>query len=514
MTTWAGGYVTDIEYTSHFYRETAPLHLNFAIQMQGFRPPSIGEGTTYCELACGQGLGTNILAAANPQVKFWGVDFNPAHIDNARRLAAAAGLQNVAYLDNSFEQMITQPPGDLPQFDYIVLHGIYSWVSEENRRFIVRFIDRHLKPGGVAYVSYNCLPGWSATAPLQRLVREYATRHPDRSDHQVEAAFKFAKQVIDGKAGYFQQNPIVAKRIEKLPMNNKHYLAHEYLNGHWHPLYHLDVAAEMSDARLSYVGSATLVENLDRVSIPAGMIEIVRDSRDTGWTETLRDYARNQQFRRDIFMRGATRVMGPEQTDRLGNTRLALVVPHSTIKYEIPTPLGEIKADQATSKPILDALAEGTRTIRDFATLPSLQGTASGTIVGTVALLVHSGQIHPVQTFGSAKQTAPGRALNKAIVGRLMSGELLTYLAMPAAGTGTRATFPELLLLDSLQDGGPLDPAKIALASWTKMERTGRRLIREGKRVESKDENVALLQKEFTNLTGTLVPVWKAVGML
>ncbi len=178
MATWSAGYVLDIEYTSGFYREIAPGFLNWAILSQGLYAPTLREGAAYCELGCGQGFGTALLAAANPGVKFYGFDFNPAQIANARRLSAQAGLTNITFEDKSFEELATAPDGAYPKFDIIAIHGIYSWISPENRRFIVDILFRHLSAGGAVYVSYNCMPGWAAVAPLQRLMREHANRGP------------------------------------------------------------------------------------------------------------------------------------------------------------------------------------------------------------------------------------------------------------------------------------------------------------------------------------------------
>ncbi len=193
MTVWSDGYVLDIQYTSGFYRELAPGHLEFVALLSGVVPPHRGEGATYCELGCGQGFGLNLLAAANPAMQFWGFDFNPAQITNANRLAREAGLQNVTFRDLSFMEALKLPKDALPSFDFIVLHGIYSWISDENRQAIVSFIEQRLKPGGLVYVSYNCMPGWAQVAPLQRLLREHAMRNPDRSDLQVDAAVAFAE---------------------------------------------------------------------------------------------------------------------------------------------------------------------------------------------------------------------------------------------------------------------------------------------------------------------------------
>lgn len=513
MAAWADGYVRDIEYSSHFYRELSPAHLSFAALGQGVRPPPTGDGATYCELGCGQGLGTIIVAATHPQMRVWGFDFNPAHISNAQRLAAEAGLDNVTFADHSFEQLLALPAGTLPSFDYITLHGIYSWISPENRRFIVQFIDRHLKPGGLVYVSYNCLPGWSASVPLQRLLREHALRGPDRSDRQVEAALGFTKKLIDAKAVYFEQNPSVGKRFERLPTSDKHYLAHEYLNSHWHPLFHLDVAREMEAARLTYVASATLVENIDRVSLPPTMVGLVEEVQDAAWREMLRDYARNQQFRRDIYVRGASRMTPGEQSARLGAVQLGLMVARDTVKLSIETPLGTIKADESMCLPILDALAQRPHTIAELAALPALKGKKGGAALLALNLLIHSGCCHPVQG-GGAEAWAAGRSLNKAISGRLPLGDLVGYVAVPAAGTGIKATFVELVLLYGLVSGVPQDPRKLAEFAWSVMERSGRRLVKNKKRVEAKQENLDLLGSELPPLIAKAVPVWKSLGIL
>ncbi len=132
MAAWADGYFTDIQYTGHFYPELAPGYMAFGCLRQGVRPPHLGDGATYLELGCGQGFGLNLLAAANPGMAFWGVDFHPGQIDNALRQASAAGLSNITFEDFSFEQMLALPPGALPRFDVISLHGIYSWVSPES----------------------------------------------------------------------------------------------------------------------------------------------------------------------------------------------------------------------------------------------------------------------------------------------------------------------------------------------------------------------------------------------
>jgi SAM-dependent methyltransferase len=145
-----------------------------------------------------------MVAAANPQMSFVGVDFNPIHIVAARALSEAARLSNIRFAEASFDELLEPRFADLGEFDIIALHGIYSWVAPSIRRAIVKFADARLKTGGVLYVSYNAAPGWMPRAPLQRLIFEYAKRHPTVPRTTTADALRFAKTIKDAGALYFQ----------------------------------------------------------------------------------------------------------------------------------------------------------------------------------------------------------------------------------------------------------------------------------------------------------------------
>jgi len=123
MADWSDGYITSISYTSGFYEGLSPHSQSFALLYRGFAPPDMSQGFNYCELGCGHGFTTSLLAAANPNGAFWGIDFNPAHIASAEQLKRAAGVQNVTFLEQSFAEARN---ADLPQFDFISLHGVWS----------------------------------------------------------------------------------------------------------------------------------------------------------------------------------------------------------------------------------------------------------------------------------------------------------------------------------------------------------------------------------------------------
>jgi SAM-dependent methyltransferase len=117
----------------------------------------------------------------------------PGHIVTANELGEAAQLPNVQHLEKSFAQLAAGEV-DLPPLDFITMHGVYSWITPENRRHIVDFMARYLKPGGIVYVSYNAMPGWSAATPLQRLVLEHARAVPQRLQSHRRGRHLFQRQ--------------------------------------------------------------------------------------------------------------------------------------------------------------------------------------------------------------------------------------------------------------------------------------------------------------------------------
>ena len=190
---WADGYVVDVGYVHGFYGELAPSSLAFAALLGRIAPPALDAPFTYYELGCGQGETSAVLAAANPQGRFTGVDFNPTHIHHARALARDAGIDNLEFLEKSFAELVAL---DLPDADVVALHGVWSWVSAENRAHIVEFIRRRLKPGGLALVSYNALPGMSQVAPLQRLLADHAGAGAGEVVARVGQAVDFARRAV------------------------------------------------------------------------------------------------------------------------------------------------------------------------------------------------------------------------------------------------------------------------------------------------------------------------------
>ena len=309
MTDWTAGYVADVEYTHGYYTELNPARVEFALLNAGLMS---GEIKTACELGFGQGLSTNLHAAAS-DVEWHGTDFNPVQAFAAQQLSSAAGIKTHLY-DQAFEEYANRR--DLPDFDFIALHGIWSWISNDNRKVIVDFINRKLKVGGVVYISYNTLPGWSAFAPMRHLM----TRHSEVLGQKgagtlgrVTEAVAFAQKMLSVDSIYRRVNPQLEEKVKELENKPREYLAHEYFNKDWQPMYFSDVADSLAEGKLTYATSASYLEHVPAVNYTPEAIKILDNIPDRQFKEGVADFLVNRQFRKDYWIKGGQQLGSTER---------------------------------------------------------------------------------------------------------------------------------------------------------------------------------------------------------
>jgi len=493
---WNEGYVIDVDYTRGFYQELAPRALAFTALALGVEPPEVNRPYTYFEIGCGHGFTSNLLAAANPQGSFFANDFNPTHIRNARALAADAGLTNVTFLENSFEEL---EKADLPQFDFITLHGVYSWVSEGARRAIVDFIRRKLNPGGLVYISYNSMPGWASMGPVQRLLSEYAAMVPGPTDRKFRQAVEFAQKLNDKGARFFAANPSAAARLEDLKKRPVKYLLHEYMNAHWYIPYHADVVREMSEAKLTFVGSWELFQQFDEFCVTEDLRTVLEEVADPVRRETFRDLAVNKQFRKDVFVRGATHLTPQDHQDRLREMCFALVDPVRAAGLEVSVPLGKLSLDAKIYNPLLQELTKGPRRVADLLSVPEIAAIQPSHLQQALVILVAAGYVKPAcheNDLDRARSSA--KRFNRPLLDRTVRGEGMNFLASPVIGSGIPLSGIEGMFLVAMREGED-DPAK---AVWTWLSRQGRRLVKDGKQPETDEEsleNTRVFAEEFVH---------------
>ena len=304
MSDWTEGYVADIDYTYGYYEELNPQRLLVPFLNVGLRPPEIASA---CELGYGQGVSVNLHAAAS-SARWYGTDFNPAHAGFARSLASVAG-SGAELSDQSFAEFCAR--ADLPDFDFIGLHGIYSWVSAENQAVIVDFRAPEAQARGRVYLGYNAQPGYAATAPLQHLFARHAEVMgvPGRGVlTRIDGALEFADRLLAVTPLFAVANPPVAERLRQIKEQNRQYLAHEYLNRYWQPLWFAELAERLASAKMSFACSAIYLDHINSLNLTAEQHRLLGEITDPVFRQSMRDYIVNQQFRRDYWVKGPRRV--------------------------------------------------------------------------------------------------------------------------------------------------------------------------------------------------------------
>lgn len=515
MSNWTAGYKSDIEYTGGFYREQSPSQINFACVINDIEPIPLDAPFTYCELGFGRGLTVNLLAAAHPQGRFYACDFNPAHVAGARRIAEDAGLSNLTLLEASFGEMADGQVADLPKFDFITLHGIYTWVAPEIQRDIVRFIAAYLKPGGVVYSSYNAMPGWTAALPLQRLLVELADIKPNRSDLQVRQGAEFIQKLGEVQAAYITANPGAANRIEMLKTGNPHYLVHEYMHRAWKPLYFADVARDFAAAKLEFVGSADPSQNFANIYLKPEQIALLNELPDSVVRETMKDYILNTGFRKDVFVRGAKRMTPHRQMEWLRRMAVALTVPSKQVSLKIKLSFGELNLNENTYAPIVEALAQKPMTFQEIAAMPTLAGQSTSVILQFVSFLVAANQA-AVFFHTQPKPNPVALAFNRAVAKQASyNSDEFQFLVAPLVAGGIQTNFVDRLVYSLL--AGQKQPPQIehlAGQAWNVMRNVGRSFIKEGAVLKTEEENRGEMLAQTRAIVEEKLPLWKRLGML
>jgi hypothetical protein len=511
MSDWNEGYVTEIGYTYGYYPELNPLRARFALLQSGFFPP---DTHTACELGFGQGLSLN-LHAAGSNVQWWGTDFNPAQALFAQQLATASDAgANLA--DQTFSEFCSRP--DLPDFDYIGLHGIWTWIADEHRTQIVDFVRRKLKIGGVLYISYNVLPGWSHNAPLRHLLAQHSAVMSASGlgiVPRVDAALAFTKQLLETKPAYARTVPGVEDRLKKLASNDRHYLAHEYFNRHWVPMYFAEMTQWLEPAKVSYGCSAIYTDLVPAVNLTVEQQSMLTEIPDPGFRETVRDFMTNVQFRRDYWIKGARRLGSLAQGDLLRKQRLVLTTPREDVSFKITGSRGELNLEKKLYNPILDVLADHEpRTIGNLEMEVLEKDIDFSQLLRVVALLLAKNDIGLVQDDAAITHSKPhADKLNANLLERARGGSDIDFLSSPVTGGGIRVQHLDQLLLLAYRQGDVQRDA-LAQSAWQMLQTLGRKVRKDGKPLGSAEDNLSELRVRAESFLAKRLPVFKSLLLI
>lgn len=511
MNDWTSGYVADINYIYGYYSELNPLRMKLAFANAGFRLPEIN---TACELGFGQGISVN-LHAASSAVSWYGTDFNPAQAGLAQELAQASA-SNANLYDQAFEEFCER--SDLPGFDYIGLHGIWSWISDDNRRVIVDFIRRKLKVGGVLYISYNTFPGWASFAPMRHLLTTHSEVIGAEGHgivNRINEAVVFAEKLLAINPGYARANPQIAERIKHIKGQNRHYLAHEYFNRDWHPMHFATMGEWLSPAKLNFACSVHLLDHINVLNLTNEQQDFLNNIPDAMFRESVRDFIVNQQFRRDYWIKGGRKISSMEQIELTRAIKLIMIVQREDALMEVNGALGKAMLNGAVYEPILDFMADlKIKSIGQIEEALKSRGVALTQIMQAIMILVSTGQIALVQDESAiAKAKKQTDKLNQYLLRKTFSSEEINFLASPVTGGGVAVgRFQQLFILALIKGKRNMDDC-IQFA-WQVIATQGQKIIKDEKLLQSEQENLEELTKLAKTFFEKQLNVLKALQVL
>ena len=238
-------------YESHAFPQSAPGHLAAIAYLFGLAPPEVATARVL-EIGCASGGNLIPFAAEHPQAHVVGIDLSQVQIDEGRRRVQVLGLENLELLQGDIAQMDLATLG---QFDYIVCHGVYSWVPDNVQDAILAAFRTLLVPDGVAYISYNVYPGWKAKEIVRdaMLMRSGGRETPGERVAYARGMITFLEDVAPADSVLAR---VLADYKVIAASSKDYYLLHEELETFNSPCYFLEMLERASDHRLAYLAEA------------------------------------------------------------------------------------------------------------------------------------------------------------------------------------------------------------------------------------------------------------------
>jgi methyltransferase-like protein/ubiquinone/menaquinone biosynthesis C-methylase UbiE len=262
----------------------------------GLQPPPVGQ-CRVLELGCASGGNLIPMAYGLPGGHFVGVDLSHRQLAEGQRVVEALGLTNIELQHRS----ILDIGLDFGRFDYVVCHGVYSWVPAEVQDKILAICVRNLAPNGVAYVSYNTYPGWHLRGMIRDMMCYHAQRfaEPPVRTQQARALLDFLAQAVPGDQSAYSL--LLRGELEFVRGKTDSYLFHEFLEEVNAPLYFYQFAERAAAHGLQYLGEAQLCAMVVSNFAPEVGNTLRLLSPDLIHLEQYMDFVRNRTFRQTLL---------------------------------------------------------------------------------------------------------------------------------------------------------------------------------------------------------------------
>jgi SAM-dependent methyltransferase len=498
-----GDYILDTPYTWEFFSDFSPLNMTYVAMMSGLAPIDVTRPFRFLELGCGNGVSTNTYAASHPYSEFHAVDFNPEHIRNASRLAQEGKLDNVTFHEASFEDFVNTDAGS---FDFVALHGVYSWVGPDVRAHLRDVIESKLRPGGYVYISYNAMPGWAPILPLRQIMLAYTAGMEIPTIEKVRRGLRYLVYLKDNNAACFANNAPALRMLETLLKRDVKYVAHEFFHKYWTCFYFEEVARELQGCGLGFVGSLPGMMNIRDLSIPRRFRDVFDTARNRVVYETHKSFVLNEMFRRDLYVKLPPQMIDQDVHRAWDGMRFGPLILQDKLKQEFKFPAGTVTYSGPIYPVLTQKLLEGDTSFAELCQAPELAQYDAANILMSLHFLCAGGQFgpflsslrkDPVQPDGGFELTSE---FNRALLRTRLLADGRVNLASPVIGGGVAVdVIGGLATLAADQSEGE-EPALWASSFLTRHNQS---LHVGGKQVQSKEEELSVLRQQFQAFFGT-----------
>lgn len=319
---------SELGYKSMPFPYTTPATLEAYAALMGVSAPN---PKTARVLELGATYGGNIISQAlfNPDATFVGIELSQEQVEKGNEVIANAGLTNVSLIQSD----IASIGSEIGTFDYIIAHGVYSWVDDGVKDALLRLIDEHLAEDGLAYVSYNTYPGWHTMEEVRQLMM---------FSNRDKAQFNHKEKVLHGKTigsivgsqilkydNLKERNSKFLGALRSVMQKDEYYVGHDHLEPNNDPVYFYQFNDHLGAHNLAYLCDADLTLSMVR-SFDADIADTLDKLalNDHVAQEQYLDFMLDTTFRKSIICKAKH---AESVTYDMGNPELVNSVPMRTI---------------------------------------------------------------------------------------------------------------------------------------------------------------------------------------
>ena len=319
---------SELGYKSMPFPYTTPATLEAYAALVGISAPN---PKTARVLELGATYGGNIISQAlfNPDATFVGIELSQEQVEKGNEVIANAGLTNVSLVQSD----IASIGSEIGTFDYIIAHGVYSWVDDGVKDALLRLIDEHLAEDGIAYISYNTYPGWHTMDEVRQLMM---------FSNRDKAQFNHKEKVLHGKTigsivgsqilkydNLKERNSKFLGALRSVMQKDEYYVGHDHLEPNNDPVYFYQFNDHLEAHNLAYLCDADLTLSMVR-SFDADIADTLDKLalNDHVAQEQYLDFILDTTFRKSIICKAKH---AESVTYDMGNPELVNSVPMRTI---------------------------------------------------------------------------------------------------------------------------------------------------------------------------------------